>query len=80
MSATDVINFTRGVPANESFPIDEVIESVTGVLREQGAAILQYGPASGFGPLRDWLGEFRSGTQDLSGAGIGCVRRNGRDD
>ena len=58
MSTTDVINFTRGVPANESFPIDEVIDAVSGVLRTQGASILQYGPASGFGPLRDWLGEW----------------------
>ena len=58
VSTADVINFTRGVPANESFPIDEVIESATGILRAQGANVLQYGPASGFGPLRDWLGEW----------------------
>lgn len=56
--STDVINFTRGVPANESFPIEEVVESITSVLRAQGAAVLQYGPASGFGPLRDWLGQW----------------------
>jgi 2-aminoadipate transaminase len=58
VTTSDVINFTRGVPANESFPIDEVVDAVSGILRTQGATVLQYGPASGFGPLRDWLGEW----------------------
>lgn len=58
MSASDVINFTRGVPANESFPVEEVVDAVTGVLRAQGANVLQYGPALGFGPLREWLGQW----------------------
>ena len=39
------INFTRGVPANESFPIDEVIDSALSALKVKGAAMLQYGPA-----------------------------------
>jgi 2-aminoadipate transaminase len=50
------INFTRGVPANESFPIAELIEAGTAVLTSQGTALLQYGPALGFAPLREWLG------------------------
>ena len=49
------INFTRGVPANESFPIDEVIEAADAVLKRHGAAMLQYGPSLGFQPLREWL-------------------------
>lgn len=53
-----VINFTRGVPANESFPIDEVVDAMAGIMKTQGAAVLQYGPASGFGPLRDWLAQW----------------------
>jgi len=51
----DTINFTRGVPANESYPIDEVIEAATAALRARGVAMLQYGPALGFAPLREWL-------------------------
>jgi 2-aminoadipate transaminase len=51
----DTINFTRGVPANESFPIDEVIEAAGAVLKAQGAAMLQYGPSLGFQPLREWI-------------------------
>ena len=53
------INFTRGVPANESFPIDEVIEAANAVLKEHGAAMLQYGPSLGFRPLREWLAEWQ---------------------
>src|SRR6187431_69103 len=52
---TTAINFTRGVPANESFPIDEVIEAANAVLQSHGAAMLQYGPSLGFQPLREWL-------------------------
>jgi DNA-binding transcriptional MocR family regulator len=55
VSRPEVINFTRGVPANESFPIDEVVGAAAAVLAEHGTAALQYGPASGFAPLRDWL-------------------------
>jgi 2-aminoadipate transaminase len=53
-----IINFTRGVPASESFPIDEVIEAAGGILETSGAAMLQYGPSLGFQPLRQWLAEW----------------------
>ena len=51
----DTINFTRGVPANESFPIDEVASAASDALKARGAAMLQYGPSLGFQPLREWL-------------------------
>ncbi len=51
----ETINFTRGVPANESFPIAEITAASTAVLGSHGAAMLQYGPSPGFGPLREWL-------------------------
>jgi 2-aminoadipate transaminase len=53
------INFTRGVPAVESFPVDEVIDAATAALKEHGRAILQYGPSAGFAPFRDWLAEWQ---------------------
>ncbi|MEO8259141.1 MAG: PLP-dependent aminotransferase family protein [Acidobacteriota bacterium] len=53
------INFTRGVPANESFPLDEVIAAAGDVLRRHGAAMLQYGPSLGFQPLREWLADWQ---------------------
>jgi 2-aminoadipate transaminase len=55
----DTINFTRGVPANESFPTAELIDAATSVLTSHGAQMLQYGPSRGFEPLRQWLAEWQ---------------------
>jgi DNA-binding transcriptional MocR family regulator len=55
MSSPELINFTRGIPANESFPFQELNEAASRVLKEHGPAVLQYGPASGFPPLREWI-------------------------
>jgi DNA-binding transcriptional MocR family regulator len=49
------INFTRGVPATESFPTDELIAAAASVLEDHAPVVLQYGPAAGFPPLRDWI-------------------------
>ncbi|MEW5959038.1 MAG: PLP-dependent aminotransferase family protein [Chloroflexota bacterium] len=54
-----VINFTRGVPATESFPIEPMIEASRRALERYGPVILQYGQASGFMPLREWLAEWQ---------------------
>lgn len=59
MSALEPINFTRGVPANESFPLVEMADAAQAVLKSHGAAVLQYGPAAGFAPLREWLAEWQ---------------------
>jgi 2-aminoadipate transaminase len=66
------INFTRGVPANESFPVAELVDAAQAVLAgEQGVAALQYGPALGFAPLRQWLAGWQGVTveQVLTGNG-----------
>jgi 2-aminoadipate transaminase len=65
------INFTRGVPANESFPVEELVTAAEAVLREHAAAVLQYGPALGFLPMRQWLAEWQGVTveQVLTGNG-----------
>jgi 2-aminoadipate transaminase len=67
----ETINFTRGVPANESFPIPDLIDAASTVLRENGAALLQYGPSAAFPPLRDWLADWLqvSADQVLTGNG-----------
>src|SRR5437867_6266006 len=49
----------RGVPANDTFPIQEVIEAARAALAAKGAAMLQYGPSAGFTPLREWLAEWQ---------------------
>ncbi len=58
------INFTRGVPANESFPTDDLIAASAEILKTKGTAMLQYGPSSGFQPLREWLAEWQHVTVD----------------
>ncbi len=52
-----VINFTRGVPADESFPIKDMIEASQIALEKYGTTILQYGKSFGFLPLREWFAE-----------------------
>jgi len=60
MSALTTINFTRGVPANESFPTDEISEAAVAAIQDYGASILQYGPSLGFNPFREWLAVWES--------------------
>ena len=70
----DTINFTRGVPANESFPIDEVIDAATAALKAKGTAMMQYGPALGFQPLREWLAEWQKVAVDRVLTGNGSLQ------
>jgi 2-aminoadipate transaminase len=69
-----VINFTRGVPATESFPIDEVIAAAETALKTTGAAMLQYGPSPGFLPLREWLAEWQRVNVDSVLTGNGSLQ------
>ena len=70
----ETINFTRGVPANESFPIDEVIDAASGAFKSRGAAMLQYGPSLGFQPLREWLAEWQGVSVDRVLTGNGSLQ------
>ena len=71
MSTNETINFTRGVPANESFPIAELIDAATAAFQQQGVAMMQYGPALGFAPLREWIAQWQGvqPSQVLTGNG-----------
>jgi 2-aminoadipate transaminase len=60
----ETINFTRGVPANESFPTGGLIEAATAVFKSHGTTMLQYGPSRGFEPLRLWLAEWQGVSVD----------------
>lgn len=64
MSDKPVINFTRGVPATESFPVEDMIAASERALRNYGTVILQYGKSYGFMPLREWLAEWRGVSVD----------------
>jgi DNA-binding transcriptional MocR family regulator len=48
----ETVNFTRGAPANESFPTAELIDAATAVFTSHGNQMLQYGPSRGFEPLQ----------------------------
>ena len=53
----ETIAFTRGVPAEESFPIEEIIDCAEVSLRRDGKTLLQYHPVRGFQPLRGLIAE-----------------------
>src|SRR5262245_30166512 len=68
------INFTRGVPANESFPLDELIDAAGAAFKTTGTAMLQYGPAPGFAPLREWLAAWQGVSADRVLTGNGSLQ------
>ena len=51
-----MINFTRGVPPTEAFPTGKLQECAQSILETYSSTILQYHPAMGFVPLREWIG------------------------
>lgn len=53
----DIISFAGGMPAPELFPIDQVIEATTAVLKENGQEALQYGTTEGVPRLREQIAE-----------------------
>jgi DNA-binding transcriptional MocR family regulator len=70
----NTINFTRGVPANESFPTRELVEAAGTAFKEQATAMLQYGPSPGFGPLREWLAAWQGVSPDRVLTGNGSLQ------
>ncbi len=49
----EVISFAGGLPAPECFPVEELADVSTRVLRESGPAALQYSTTEGHRPLRE---------------------------
>ncbi len=74
MSQAAPINFTRGVPAVESFPIESLGEAAQGALKEHGKVMLQYGPSRGFGPLCEWLAQWKGVAVDQVLTGNGSLQ------
>ncbi|MDH3675157.1 MAG: PLP-dependent aminotransferase family protein, partial [Anaerolineae bacterium] len=64
MSEATTINFTRGVPATESFPVEEMLVASQTALQNYGTTILQYGKSYGFMPLREWLAAWQGVSVD----------------
>jgi len=59
MTQPTPINFTRGVPAPESFPLEAIQAASQRAIATYGATLLQYGSSLGFPPLREWLAEWQ---------------------
>lgn len=51
----EVISFAGGLPAPETFPIEQIKEADRVVLEESGRKALQYSTTEGFDPLRKWI-------------------------
>ncbi|MUP39917.1 aminotransferase-like domain-containing protein [Labilibaculum euxinus] len=51
----EIISFAGGLPAPESFPVDALDSIVSTMLREEGAAVLQYDATEGVTELRELL-------------------------
>jgi len=58
---TDIISFAGGMPSPATFPQAEFSRAFDAVMRNDGAAALQYGPTNGYAPLREWIAESLSG-------------------
>lgn len=53
----EIISFAGGLPAPEVFPIREVEEACTYVVREMGKKALQYSATEGYLPLKEFLAD-----------------------
>ncbi|MBI2161297.1 MAG: PLP-dependent aminotransferase family protein, partial [Candidatus Rokubacteria bacterium] len=53
-----VVSFAGGMPDSGLFPTDAFRRVLNHVIREDGAALLQYYPAGGYPPLREYLSAY----------------------
>ena len=51
----DVISFARGNPSPDILPVEALGECAQTVIAREGRTILNYGPAGGYPPLREWI-------------------------
>ena len=51
------ISLARGVPAPECLALEELADCARAAIERDGATALNYGPAGGYAPLRDWIAD-----------------------
>jgi 2-aminoadipate transaminase len=51
------ISLARGVPAPECLPLAELADCARAAIEGDGTTVLNYGPAGGYAPLREWIAE-----------------------
>jgi DNA-binding transcriptional MocR family regulator len=49
------IFFSRGIPSPDVLPVEALTECASAVLAREGSTVLNYGPAGGYPPLREWI-------------------------
>ncbi len=55
--SASAISFARGAPGPDLIPAAELADCAHAVAVREGPALFSYGPAGGFGPLREWVAE-----------------------
>jgi DNA-binding transcriptional MocR family regulator len=73
MSAPETINFTRGVPAVESYPTQELADAAAAALPQHAEAMLMYTPSSGLALLRNWIAAWQQVKPDEVMVGNGSL-------
>jgi len=51
------ISLARGVPAPECLALEELADCARAAIERDGATVLNYGAAGGYGPLREWIAD-----------------------
>jgi 2-aminoadipate transaminase len=49
------ISLARGIPAPECLALEELADCARAAIERDGATALNYGPAGGYAPLREWI-------------------------
>jgi 2-aminoadipate transaminase len=65
-----IISFAGGLPAPESFPVDDLQDIIISLLKEDGAGALQYGATEGVPELREVL------VKKYQAEGVNCSLEN----
>jgi 2-aminoadipate transaminase len=57
VASVEPISFARGVPAPECLALEELADCARVAIERDGATALNYGPAGGYAPLREWVAD-----------------------
>jgi 2-aminoadipate transaminase len=73
----DVISLAGGLPDPDVFPLERIRESMERVLKEEGAAAMNYGPNPGFTKLREWIAERMGRVENVSASASSVIVTSG---
>ena len=73
----EVISFAGGLPNSVFFPVREIAEAATKVLREDGPSVLQYTTTQGYLPLRQYIADRYRRKYDLDADPADIIITNG---